>query len=191
MREQQELLLLWLHLGEYGKKSSHAFHEILKEKEGTFMVQGCYPSTLEDHERLPCRKNIFSHSSMVVDDLGIWDVKEISHGALSQRPTTLSHRSMFLWMEYSEEKMYSFFLQIFMRRFLWEDLLMDLTFIQLTMYGRECIFVLVDYSIEYLYLLTIYEQCITPQESKSIFGFHGHFTENVCTDSSPSIHDFG
>ena len=59
------------------------------------------------------------------------------------------------------------------------------------MYGRECISVLVDYSIEYLYFLTMFEQCIAPQKSKSIFGFHGHFRANVYDDSSPSIHDFG
>ena len=67
MKEQQELLLLWLHLGEYGKNSSDTFHEISREKEGTFMVKGGYPSTLKDHERLPCRKEIFSHISMMVD----------------------------------------------------------------------------------------------------------------------------
>ena len=40
IREQQELLLLWLHLGEYGQKFSHTFHDISRKKEGTFMVQG-------------------------------------------------------------------------------------------------------------------------------------------------------
>ena len=68
---------------------------------------------------------------------------------------------------------------------------MDLTFSLLTMHGKKYISVLVDYSIEYLYFLTIYEQCIAPQKSKSIFGFQGHFRANVCNDSSPSIHDFG
>ena len=108
-------------MGEYGQKYSHTFHEISKEKEGTFKVQGGYPSALKDHERLPCRKKIFSHSSMMVDGFGIWNVKGRSHGALLLRPTTLSHRSMFLLMEYSKEGMYPFFLHNFMGRFSWEE----------------------------------------------------------------------
>ena len=68
---------------------------------------------------------------------------------------------------------------------------MDHTFSLLTMHGNKYIYVLVDYSIEYLYLLTIYEQCISPQESKSIFGFHDHFRANLCNASSPYIHEFG
>ena len=94
-------------------------------------------------------------------------------------------------MESSKERMYPLLLHGFMRIFSWEDLLEDPNFIPLTMYGRECISVLVDYSIEYFYLLTIYEQCIAPQESKSIFGSHGHFRANIYDASSPSIHDFG
>ena len=137
MRQQQKFLLLWLHLGEYGKNSSHTFHDISEEKKGTFMVQRGYPSVLEDHERLPCRDMIFSHSSIMVDGFGIWNVKGRSHGALLQRPTMLSHRSSFLWMRYSKGRRYPFFLQIFMSIFSWEDLLEDLTFIPLTMYGRE------------------------------------------------------
>ena len=53
------------------------------------MVQGGYPSALKDHERLPYRKKIFSHSSMMVDDFGMWNDKGRSHGALFLRPTTL------------------------------------------------------------------------------------------------------
>ena len=137
MREHQELLLLWLHLGEYGKNSSHTFHEISEEKEATFMVQGGYPSALEDHERLPYRKKIFPLISMMVDEFGIWNVKERIHGALLQRPTTLSHRSMFLWMKYPKERRYPFFLQIFVRESSRGSLYMDLTFSLLTMYGRK------------------------------------------------------
>ena len=40
MRQQQRLLLLWFHLGEYGKNPPHTFHDIFEEKKGTFMVQG-------------------------------------------------------------------------------------------------------------------------------------------------------
>ena len=120
MREQQELLLLWLHLGEYGQSFSHTYHDISREEEGTFRVQGGYPSALKDYEKLPYQKKIFSHSSMIVDGFGIWDVKGRSHGvtrALSLRPTTLSLGSMFLLMGCSKESMYPFLLQIFMRRF--------------------------------------------------------------------------
>ena len=68
---------------------------------------------------------------------------------------------------------------------------MELTFSSLTVHGKKYIYVLIDYSIGYLYLLTIYEQCITPQESKFIFGFHGHFRANHCNDDNPYLHDFG
>ena len=68
---------------------------------------------------------------------------------------------------------------------------MDLTFISQMMHGKEEIDVLVDYSIEYLYFLTMFAQCIAPQKRKSIFGFHGHFRANVYDDSSPSIHGIG
>ena len=120
-----------------------------------------------------------------MDGFCILNVNGGSHGALLQRPTALSHRSMFLWMRYSKGRRYPFFLQIFISGFSWEDLLEDLTFIQITMYGREFISILVDYYIEYLYFLTMFEQCIAPQESKSICGFHGHFRANVYDDSSP------
>ena len=75
LRQQQELLFLWLHLGEYGQEFSHTFHDISREEEGTFQVQGGYPSALEDYERLPYRKKIFSHSNVIVDGFGIWNVK--------------------------------------------------------------------------------------------------------------------
>ena len=123
MRQQQKLLLLWLHLGEYGKNSSHTFHDISEEKKGTIMVQGGYPSALEDHERLPCRKMIFSHSSMMVDGFGMWNVKGRSHGALFLRPIVLSHGSVFLLMECSKEYVYPFFLQIFVRKSSWGELI--------------------------------------------------------------------
>ena len=152
------MLLLWLHLGEFGQKFSHTFHDISGKKEGTFMVQGGYPFALEDYEGLPCRKDIFSHSSMMVDIFGIWSVKGRSHGvtrALLLRPTTLSLESMFLLMECSKGSMHPLLLQIFMREFSWEDSLMDLTFSSHMMHGKKYIYFLIDYSIEYLYFLTI------------------------------------
>lgn len=155
------------------------------------MVQGGYPSTLKEHERLPCTEETFPHSSMMVDGFGIWNVKGRSHEALLLRHTTLSHRRMFLLMEYSKEKMYPFFLQNFMRRFSWDNLSLDLTFNLLLMYGKKYIYVLIDYSIEYFYLFTIYEKCIAPQESKIIYGFHGHFRAKFCNDDNPSLHEFG
>ena len=68
---------------------------------------------------------------------------------------------------------------------------MDLTFSLLTMHGKKYIYVLIYYSIEYLYLLTIYEQCIAPQESKITLGFHGHFRANLYDDDNHSLHDLG
>ena len=50
---------------------------------------------------------------------------------------------------------------------------------------------LIDYPIEYLYFFTILDQCIVPQGSKSILGFHGHFWANVCNDGSPFLLGYG
>lgn len=74
------------------------------------MVQEGYPSELKDHERLPCRKKIFSHSSMMVDHPCICNVKERGHGALFLRPTTLTHGRVLLFMECSKEYLYPFFM---------------------------------------------------------------------------------
>ena len=138
VRRQQELLLLWLLLGEYGLNFSHTLHDILGERDGTIKVQRGYPSTFEDQEVLPHRKETPTHSSMMVDDFGMWHVKEWSHGvekALSLRPTAMSLGSMFLSMECSKGSMQAFILQTFMRRFSWEGSSMDLTFSLITMRG--------------------------------------------------------
>ena len=42
-----------------------------------------------------------------------------------------------------------------------------------------------------MYLLTICQQCIAPQESKIIHGLHGHFRAKFCNDDNPSLHDLG
>ena len=130
----------------------------------------------------------------MVDGFGIWNFKERSHGvtrALLLRPTALSLESMFLLMECSKGSMHPLFLQIFMRRFSWEDSLMDLTFSSHMMHGKKYIYMLVDYSIEYLYFLTICKQCIAPHERKIIYGFHGHFRAKSCNIDNPSLHEFG
>ena len=98
----------------------------------------------------------------MVDEFGIWNDKERSHGALFLRPTTLSHGRVFLLMECSKEYIYPFFLYIFMRESSWGNLYMGLTFSSHMMHGRKDIDVLIDYSIEYLYFLTICKQCISP-----------------------------
>ena len=157
VREQRELLLLWLLLGGHGKNISHTWHDISK-RDGTIKVQGCYP-TLKDQEVLPHRKETSTHISMMVDKFGIWRVKGWSHGvarALSLRPTMLLLWSMFLLMECSKGSMYPFIFQILMGRFSWEGSSMDLTFSLLTMHGKKCISVLIDHFIKYLHLLTIY-----------------------------------
>ena len=68
---------------------------------------------------------------------------------------------------------------------------MDITFRSHMMHGKEYIYVLVDYSIEYLYFLTICKQCIDPQERKIIYGFYGHLRAKFCNVDNPYLHDFG
>ena len=187
-------MFLWLLLGEYGLEFLHTHHDILGGMYGTFKVQRGYPSTMEDMERLPHRKKIYSHNIMLVDGFGMWNVKERSHGvtrALTLRPTSLSLESMFLLMECPKGSMHPSFLHIFMRTFSWEDSFMDLTFRLLTMHGNKYIYVLIDCSIEYLYLLTIYGQYIAPHKRKIIVGLHGHFRANIYNDDNPSLRKFG
>ena len=68
---------------------------------------------------------------------------------------------------------------------------MDLTFSSHMMHGKKDSDMFVDYSIEYFYFLTICKQCITPHESKIIYGFHGHFRAKYCNIGNPYLHDFG
>ena len=87
MGRKQNLLLLWLHLGEYGQNFSHTYHDLSGERGGTSKVQRGYLSKMEEEE------NILSHTSMMVDGFGMWNAKGKSHGetrGLSLRPTTLS-----------------------------------------------------------------------------------------------------
>ena len=68
---------------------------------------------------------------------------------------------------------------------------MELTFSLLIMHGKKCIYVLIDHFMKYFHYLTIYVQCIVPQEGKIIFGFHGHYRTNMCDGDNPSSHDPG
>ena len=111
--------------------------------------------------------------------------------ALSQRPTTLPLGSMYLLMECSKGSMHPFILKTTMRIFSWEGSSMDLTFNLLTMHGKKCIFVLICNFTKYLHSLTIYVQCISPQEGKIIFWFHGHSRTNIYDGDSPYLHGFG
>ena len=99
---QQELLLLWKLLGEYGLILSHTLHDVAGVGDGTIMVQRGYSLALEDQEVLPLWKGSPIYSNIMVDEFDIFHVKEWSHemtGALLQRPTTLSLGSMYLLME--------------------------------------------------------------------------------------------
>ena len=130
----------------------------------------------------------------MVDDVGTWHVKEWGHGvarALSLRPTAQSFGSMFLLMECSKGSMHPLILLTFMRSFSWEGSSMEITFNLLTMHAKKCISVLIDHFINYFHLLTIYVQCIDPQEGKLIFGFHGQSRTKICDGDIPSLHDFG
>ena len=151
-------------------------------------MQRGYLSAMEEEEK------ILSHSSMMVDGFGVWNIKRRSHGvtrALSLRTTVLSLGSMSSLMECSKKSMYPFFLQIFMRRFSWEDSFMDLIFSIPTMYGKKLIYVHVDCSIEYFHPFAIYTQCISLQKSKIIFGLCGHFRASLCNVDNPFLHYLG
>ena len=103
---QQELLLLWLLLREYGMVFSLTLHDFAGVGYGTIMVQRGYFLTLEDQEVLPLWKESPIYRNIMVDDFGIWHVKEWSYemtGALSQRPTALSLWSWDLLMECSQD----------------------------------------------------------------------------------------
>ena len=104
MRRQQRLLLLWLLLGEYRLIFSNTLHGDSGVEDGTIMVKRGYSLALEDQEVLPLWKKFPIYSSIMVDDFGIWHVKEWSYemtGALLQRPTSLSLGSLGLLMECS------------------------------------------------------------------------------------------
>ena len=104
VRRQQELLLLWLLLGEYGLYFSHTLQHVSGGRDGTIKVKIGYPSALEYQEVLPLWKESPIYSSIMVDDFDISHVKEWSYemtGALLQRPTTLSLGSLGLLMECS------------------------------------------------------------------------------------------
>ena len=73
-------MFLWLLLGEYGLNFSHTWHDISRERDGRMKVKSGSPSSSEDKEVLPHRKEISKQSSMMVVDFGIWCVKQGSHG---------------------------------------------------------------------------------------------------------------
>ena len=50
---QQELLLLWFFLRDYGLIFSHNLHDVAGVGDGTIMVQRGYSLALEDQEVLP------------------------------------------------------------------------------------------------------------------------------------------
>ena len=75
VREQQELLLLWLLLGEYGQIFFHTWQDISRERDDTIKVKKGYPSTLKDQEVLPHKKEYPTYSNMMVDEFGIWHFK--------------------------------------------------------------------------------------------------------------------
>ena len=101
---QQDFFVALDTLGDYGFIFSHTLHDVAGVGGGTIMVQRGYSIELEDQEVLPHRKDSPICSSIMVDDFGIWHVKEWSYemtGALLQRPTSLSLGSLGLLMECS------------------------------------------------------------------------------------------
>ena len=72
---QQELLLLWRFLREYGLIFSHTFHDVVGVGDGTIMVQRGYSLTLEDQEVLPLWNGSPIYSSIMIDGFDMWYVK--------------------------------------------------------------------------------------------------------------------
>ena len=106
MRKQQEMLLLWLLLGEYGLILSHTLHDVAGVDAGTIMVQRGYSLALEDQEVLPLWKEPPICRNIMVCEFGIGHVKERSYEmarALSQRPTMMSLGCLDLLMECSQD----------------------------------------------------------------------------------------
>ena len=89
MRRQQESLLLWLLLGEYGLTFYHTLHDVSGVDGGTIMVQRGYSLALDDLEVLPLWKEIFVCSNIMEYVFDNEHVKEWSHV-----PTILSPWSM-------------------------------------------------------------------------------------------------
>ena len=76
---QQELLLLWKFLGEYGLISFHTLHNVVGVGDGTIMVQRGYFLALEDQEVLPLWKESPIYSSIMIDGFGMWYVQGWSY----------------------------------------------------------------------------------------------------------------
>ena len=94
-------------MAEYELIFSHTLHHVAGVDDATIMVQRGYSLALEDQEVLPLWEESPINSSIMVDEFGIWHVKEWSYEmtrALLQRPTTLSLGSLGLLMEYSQDQ---------------------------------------------------------------------------------------
>ena len=106
MREQQEMLLPWLFLRNYGLILSHAWHDVAGAGDGTIMVQRGYSLALEDQKVLPLWKELPIYNSIMIDDFDMWYVKGWSYemiGAFSQKTTSLSLGSIDLLTECSKD----------------------------------------------------------------------------------------
>lgn len=58
-------------------------------------------------------------------------------------------------------------------------------------HGKSCVFVLIDHLKKYLHSLSIYIQCIAPQEGKLIFELHGASKTNISDGDSHFLYGFG
>ena len=75
MGRQQDFLLLWILLGEYGLIFSHTLHDVARVDGGSIMMQRGYSLALEDQEVLPHRKESPICSRIRVCDFEISHVK--------------------------------------------------------------------------------------------------------------------
>ena len=72
-----------------------------------------------------------------------------------------------------------------------EGSFMGLVIILLLVYGKTYVFSFIDHLAQYLHSLTIFIQCIAPQEGKPLFGLHGHFGTNIYDGDSHFLYGFG
>ena len=96
MGKQQNILLLWMFLGEQEKSCSHTLHDVAGGGDGILSL------SLDDLEVLPLCKELLVCSKIMENFFDNENVKERSYvlaGAYLHWPTTFSLWSMNLWME--------------------------------------------------------------------------------------------
>ena len=76
---QQEFLLLWMFLGEYGLISFHTLHNVAGVGDGTIMVQRGYSLALEHEDVLSLWKEYPIYNSIMNVGFDMWEVQGWSY----------------------------------------------------------------------------------------------------------------